>query len=194
MGAEKTYTSVVLPPELIEGCRQGDRKCQEAVFKAFYGRMLSVCMRYTHRREEAEDLLQEGFLKVFTKIKYYTGEGSFEGWIRRIIVNTSIDYYRKNKNINITISSDYVDLLREEEVDDPDDEDLRYGGVKAKDVIQALQQLSPAYRTVFNLYVLEGFTHQEIADQLGISVGTSKSNLAKAKMNLRKLFAKKKVV
>lgn len=194
MDANNTYSGTVVPKELIDGCRKGDKRCQEAVFKVFYGKMLSVCMRYTHRREEAEDLLQEGFLKVFTKIKYYTGEGSFEGWVRRIIVNTSIDYYRKTKNQQVTVNSDYVDQIREEEVDDPSDEDLKYGGVKAKDVIAAIQKLSPAYRQVFNLYVLEGFTHQEIADQLGISVGTSKSNLAKAKMNLRKLFTKKKVV
>ena len=150
-------------------------------------------MRYAKNREEAQDLLQEGFLKVFTKIKYYNGEGSFEGWVRRIIVNTAIDFYRKNKNISFTVNSDYVEDLKEQESEE-EEEGEKFGGLKADDVIRALQDLSPAYRAVFNLYVLEGLTHQEIADQLGISVGTSKSNLAKAKMNLRKMFAKKKVV
>ena len=190
---ETHYQGNVISSELIDGCLKGNRKCQQQVYQRLYGKMMSVCMRYAKNREEAQDLLQEGFLKVFTKIKYYNGEGSFEGWVRRIIVNTAIDFYRKNKNISFTVNSDYVEDLKEQESEE-EEEGEKFGGLKADDVIRALQDLSPAYRAVFNLYVLEGLTHQEIADQLGISVGTSKSNLAKAKMNLRKMFAKKKVV
>jgi len=191
---EPHYQGNVISSKLIEGCLKGNRKSQQKVYEALYGKMMSVCLRYAKNREEAKDLLQEGFLKVFTKIKNYNGEGSFEGWVRRIVVNTAIDYYRKNKNISFTVNSDYVEDLREQESEEEEEETEKFGGLKAADVIKALQELSPAYRTVFNLYVLEGLTHQKIADQLGISVGTSKSNLAKAKMNLKKLFQKKKVV
>lgn len=151
--------------------------------------MMGVCLRYARDRDEAQDLLQDGFIKVFTKIAKYNKEGSFEGWMRRIIVNNAIDAFRKNKNTYLVTNSELV-LERQQEEPDEEPDDESYHGIKADDVMAALQKLSPAYKTVFNLYVIENYSHKEIAEILSISVGTSKSNLAKAKQNLRKILEK----
>ena len=136
------------------------------------------------------DILQEGFIKVFSNIKSYGGNGSFEGWIRRIITNTAIDFYRKNKNSAVEANSEIVEssgnLFVEDENGEPE-----YINISTQEVLNAVQGLSPAYRTVFSLYAIDGFTHKEIALKLGISEGTSKSNLAKAKINLRRAFKDK---
>lgn len=176
--------------EIVEGCVKGDRKCQQAVFQKFYGRMLGLCMRYSRDREEARDILQDGFIKVFANIRNYGGNGSFEGWIRRIVTNTAIDFYRKNKNAPVNANSEMVDSSGEVISDDENDEP-EYIKIDNRDVIDAVQKLSPAYRIVFSLYVIDGFTHKEIAEKLGINEGTSKSNLAKAKINLRKALKDK---
>lgn len=173
---------------LIKGCAEGDRKCQQRIYEMFYGKMMGVCLRYTREREQAKDVLQDGFIKVYANIKYYSGDGSFEGWIRRIIVNTAIDYFRKNKNVLITVDSDYVSEMEGEKADDFEEGSLY--NISTDDILREVQNLSPAYRTVFNLYVVEGYTHKEIAEELKITIGTSKSNLAKAKKNLRKAFDK----
>lgn len=153
----------------------------------FYGKMMSICRRYTRNEDQAKDILQDAFIKVFSKVSKFNFEGSFEGWVRRIVVNTAIDFTRKAKNDyllmneNQSIEDFENDLLEieEEEFNIP----LNVG-----DVINGMNKLSNAYRTVFNLYVFENYSHQEIADALGISVGTSKSNLAKARANLKKLL------
>jgi RNA polymerase sigma factor (sigma-70 family) len=155
---------------LIDGCLKGDRRSQQAIHKMFYGKMKAVCMRYTRDSDQAMDVLQEGFLKVFNNLDRYTGVGSFEGWMRRIMVNLSIDRFRRLKH----------DSDENEEIYD----------ITPEQIIDAMQQLTPAYRTVFNLYVYEDYTHQDIAEALGISVGTSKSNYAKAKKNMKKLLIK----
>lgn len=173
---------------LIKGCVEGDRKCQQRIYEMFYGKMMGVCLRYTREREQAKDVLQDGFIKVYANIKHYSGNGSFEGWIRRIVVNTAIDYFRKNKNVHITVDSEYVSAMAGETVDDFEEGSLY--NINTDDILREVQKLSPAYRTVFNLYVVEGYTHKEIAEKLGITIGTSKSNLAKAKNNLRKAFNK----
>lgn len=141
-------------------------------------------MRYSKDREEARDILQDGFLKVFTNIKLYNGSGSFEGWVRKVIVNTALDYIRKNKKILEYANSDYV----EENADDiKEEEDANeYEHINSNEIMQAVQQLPTAYRTVFNMFVVDGFSHQEIANELGINIGTSKSNLSKAKAHLKK--------
>jgi RNA polymerase sigma factor (sigma-70 family) len=174
--------------EIIEGCIKGDGKCQQAVYQKFYGKMLGTCMRYAKDREEARDILQDGFLKIFTSIKLYESKGSFEGWVRRIIVNTALDYIRKNKHLIQYVDSDYVDENAETIADE---ENKEYTHVSSNEIMEAVQQLSPAYRTVFNMYVVDGFSHQEIAEQLGITIGTSKSNLSKAKINLKKALSTK---
>lgn len=173
--------------ELVEGCIAGRRKYQERFFKAYYGKMLSVCMRYIHDRDSAQEVVQEGFIKVFEKLASYDFTGSFDGWMRRIFANLSIDTLRKNKReafveINDTTAS------HEESTGMELEELLENSGLKADMAMKAIDQLSPMYRTVFNMYVFENYSHKEIADLLNISEGTSKSNFFKAKANLRKVL------
>lgn len=170
--------------KLIKGCISGERKYQQLLYKQFYGKMFAVCCRYVKNQDEAKDLLQEGFIKVFEKLSNYNNKGSFEGWVRRIMVNNAIDHFRKSKNIFTSI--DEKIQIKDENDNMAEEDDSLFSKFKANDLIAAIQKLSPAYQTVFNLYVVEGYSHQDIADELNISVGTSKSNLAKAKMNLRK--------
>jgi RNA polymerase sigma-70 factor (ECF subfamily) len=142
-------------------------------------------MRYAKDRDEAKDILQDGFIKVFQSLEKFNREGSLEGWIRRIVVNTAIDRIRKDKRSLVMSNSE--DLLDEGVQDEVIEEDEKMN-LNMKDVIIAMQDLSPGYKAVFNLYVMEDMTHKEIAEHLGISEGTSKSNLAKAKLNLRKIL------
>jgi RNA polymerase sigma factor (sigma-70 family) len=176
--------------KLISGCLNNDRRSQEELFKLYYGRMLSVCMRYTNDRDSAEEVLQEGFIKIFEKLKAFNYKGSFEGWMRRIISNTAIDSIRKAKKNPILTDNDEDFKLGAE---DPVimREEFESLGLKAEIALEAISQLSPAYKAVFNLYVLEEYTHKEIAETLGISEGTSKSNLSKAKLNLQRILSEK---
>ncbi len=175
--------------ELIAGCKIGDRKAQCRVFELFYGKMKAVCMRYTRNVELAEDIVQDGFMKVFTSIEKFDGKGSFEGWMRRIMVNLSIDHFRKQKH-------EFLFLREDQEMDDflepqmDEEEESPAYDFKPEDIMAAMQQLSPAYRTIFNLYVFENMTHKDIAESLNINVGTSKSNLAKARKNLKQILLK----
>jgi RNA polymerase sigma-70 factor (ECF subfamily) len=176
--------------ELIAGCLRQDRTCQEALYKRFYGKMLGVTMRYARDRDEARDMLQEGFIKVFTSISNFSGKGSFEGWVRRIVVNTSIDHLRKNKHEYMIVSSVHSrDGDLPDAVEDADENELLQ--LSEEQLIACIQQLSPAYRAVFNLYVMENLPHKEISERLGISEGTSKSNLAKARYQLKKILYQK---
>lgn len=176
--------------EIVEGCIANNRKCQEQLFKLFYGKMLSVCIRYIPDRDSAQEVLQEGFIKVFDKIGAFDDKGSLEGWVRRIVVNTAIDHIRKSKKDPFRTDQDDDFKLG---ASDPmvEMEELQLLELKAELAMEAIQQLSPAYRTVFSLYVLEDYSHKEIAEKLGISEGTSKSNLAKAKMNLQRILIEK---
>ncbi len=176
--------------KIIEGCLRNDRRSQEELFKLFYGKMLPVCMRYMPDRDTAQEVLQEGFIKVFEKLGAFDFKGSFEGWIRRIIANTAIDAIRKSKKDPYLTDNDNDFKLG---ASDPmvEREEVEFTDLKAEIAMEAIQKLSPAYRTVFNLFVLEDYSHKEIAELLGISEGTSKSNLAKAKMNLQKIVSKK---
>jgi RNA polymerase sigma-70 factor (ECF subfamily) len=172
--------------ELIAGCIRQDRTCQELFYKQFYGKMLGVCLRYAKNRDEARDMLQEGFIKVFSALRNFAGRGSLEGWVRRIMVNTSVDHLRRNKHEYLIVSTV---SMREGDVPDRIDEveeEALMSALSEEQILQAVQQLSPAYRTVFNLYVIENLQHKEIAVQLNISEGTSKSNLAKARYQLQK--------
>jgi RNA polymerase sigma-70 factor (ECF subfamily) len=176
--------------ELVDGCLRGERLSQQRVYELFSGRMMAVCLRYTKNADQAKDILQDGFIKVFRSMDKFNRAGSFEGWIRRIIVNTAIDHFRRTKNAYLLLGEersieDFSDDMAEEA-----DDDRTTWDVRPADVINAMQKLSPAYRTVFNLYVFEELTHKEIADMLGINIGTSKSNFAKARQNLKKLLTK----
>jgi RNA polymerase sigma-70 factor (ECF subfamily) len=171
--------------EIVDGCIRGKRKFQKRLFEKYYGKMMAICYRYAKDSDEAQDMVQNGFIKVFKKLDVYNFEGSLEGWIRRIMVNTAIDQIRKNKRNPFLIEDEDRVQNIEEDVPFSTEEDEFYSKLKAKTAIKAISELSPAYRMVFNMYVIEGFTHKEIADYLGISEGTSKSNLAKAKQKLR---------
>jgi len=171
--------------EIISGCIRQDRRAQEELFKLFYGKMLGVCMRYARDRDSAEEMLQEGFIKIFDKLEAFDYKGSFEGWMRRIVANTAIDQIRKSKKDPILTDND-EDFKLGGENPIIEKEEIESLEIRAELAVEAIQDLSPAYRAVFNLYVMEEYTHKEIADILGISEGTSKSNLAKAKANLKK--------
>ncbi len=175
---------------LIEGCLNNDRRSQEELFKLYYGKMLGVCMRYSNDRDSAEEVLQEGFIKIFEKLERFDYKGSFEGWIRRIMANTAIDHIRKSKKDPILSDND-EDFKLGSENPVVAKEELEFVGIKAEIALDAVRNLSPAYRAVFNLYVMEEYTHKEIAEILNISEGTSKSNLSKAKLNLQKILKEK---
>ncbi len=178
MNLDHTYTI----DSLLEGCRKGDRKAQENLYKTLASRMMGVCMRYAKDTFEAEDVLQMGFVKVFQKVSEFRGEGSFEGWIRRIMVNTAIESYRKNlRNLNV------VDI---DEVYDQPQSTFDMSGLELKDLLKLVQQLSNGYRLVFNMYVIEGYSHKEIAGQLGITEGASKSQLSRARAILKEKIIK----
>lgn len=171
--------------DIIKGCLKNDRASQKALYEQHYSKMLGVCLRYAKDKDTAKDVLHEGFFKVFNNLKNFNGSGSFEGWIRRIMVNTSIDHLRKNKQNYLIVSTVYANDKASSVAEEIDDEDLLLN-INKEDILKAVQELTPAYRTVFNLYVIEEFSHKEIAEMLDISEGTSKSNLSKAKFNLRK--------
>jgi RNA polymerase sigma-70 factor (ECF subfamily) len=175
---------------IIDGCLQNDRRSQEQLFKLFYGKMLPVCIRYVSDRDTAQEVLQEGFIKIFEKLGAFDHKGSFEGWIRRIVANTAIDAIRKSKKDPYRTDNDNDFKIGAEDLM-VDREEMETLELKAQVAMEAVQKLSPAYRAVFNLYVLEEYSHKEIGAILGISEGTSKSNLAKAKMNLQKILSEK---
>ena len=167
---------------LLEGCKMGERKAQESLYKTLSAKMMGVCMRYAKDTNEAEDVLQMGFIKVFQKVSEFRSEGSFEGWIRRIMVNTAIESYRKNlRTLNV------VDI---DEVHDQPQTTFDMSGLELKDLLKLVQQLSNGYRLVFNMYVIEGFSHKEIGEQLGISEGASKSQLSRARAILKEKILK----
>jgi len=170
---------------IIEGCLKNEHKSQYRLYKMFYSNMTSVCLRYAKDREEANDFVQEGFIKVFKNLTRYEFKGSFEGWMRRIFVNNAIDNIRRKKKDHLLLGEDVkLDAFSEKELDPLDRVDELDPGL----VMEAVQKLTPAYKAVFSLYVIEDYSHKEIAEMLNISVGTSKSNLAKAKQNLRKFL------
>lgn len=160
--------------EIIEGCKKQNRKAQKMLYDRFSSKFLGVCMRYAKDKPEAEDILLEGFLKIFERIDQYNFSGSFEGWMRRIIVNTAISNYRKNlKHYNHSNIDDIYEF--EQEISDPDVE------FSMEEMLRVIQSLSPGYRMVFNLFAIEGYPHKEIADMLGIDIATSKSQYSRAK-------------
>ncbi len=173
---------------IIKGCVAGDRALQTKLYNLFAPKMLGVCLRYARNREEAEEILQEGFLRVFTYINTFKGSGSFEGWIRKIMVNAALFRYRNKSTLQPVIRLDVSGYDAESETDIA-------SGLDAKELLALVQTLPAGYRIVFNLYVFEGYKHREIAEALGIAEGTSKSNLSDARGFLQKaLTLKKKLV
>ena len=165
---------------LIEGCLRGERHAQSSLYNLLSKKMFVVCLRYSKNREEAEEILQEGFMKVFQFIHQYKNTGSFEGWVRKIMMNCALQRYRSKSDLHAVIN---IDLVKEENL--ANDENA-FSKIGAKELLLMVQRLSPAYRMVFNLYVFEGLKHREIAELLNISEGTSKSNLSDARVLLQK--------
>jgi len=176
---------------LLTGCRNNDRNSQKELYYILRGFAMRICYRYTNHAEESEEIMNEAFVKLYKKLDQFDEFRqedsllSLKGWFKRILVNTCIDHYRKNRSsVNGHILNEEADKL-------PDRSENGLDVLSYKEIIQAIKLLSPAYRTVFNLFVIEGLSHEEISKKLGISVGASKSNLSKARDNLRKLLLSK---
>lgn len=163
--------------ELIDGCRRNDRIAQQTVYEQMAGKMLSLCCRYVKDRMQAEDVLVTSFTKVFEKIDQFKGDGSFEGWVRKIVVNESLSYLRKNKSMYL--ETDLAAADREPDLNSLSNQ------LEADDLMRLVTELPPGYRIVFNMFALDGFTHKEIADELGINENTSKSQLSRARSYLQ---------
>jgi RNA polymerase sigma factor (sigma-70 family) len=166
--------------QLIAGCKEGKPWAQKAIFECYSGVMLSVCVRYVTDRETARDILQDGFIKVYTKIDTYTGSGSFAGWIRRIFVTTALEYLRQNDALKQSASlEEYGNTL-------PDTDITVLDKISADDLMACITRLPDGYRAVFNLYAIEGYSHTEIAEMLGINESTSRSQFMRARKILQK--------
>jgi RNA polymerase sigma-70 factor (ECF subfamily) len=168
-----------LPPfieALLQGCLKNDRKSQRDLYRYYYGYGLSICLRYAESRDEAVEILNEAFMKIFQNLKKFDMNKAFRPWLRKVIINTCINNFRKKK-VNF-----HVDL---DEAKNNTYADEITSGISYQEILEMIRKLSPAYRAVFNLHVIEGYKHEEIADMLNISVGASKSNLSRAKQHLR---------
>jgi RNA polymerase sigma-70 factor (ECF subfamily) len=163
---------------LVKECVKGNAKAQHMLFERFSRKMLGVCLRYSKKLEEAEDVLQDGFIKVFSNLKDFTNEGSLEGWIRRIMVNTALDAIRKNTKFLKDISIDVVDFQI-------GNNDYTIEKMNAEDLLSLINSMPEGYKVVFNMYAIEGYKHNDIATTLGISESTSKSQYLRAKAYLR---------
>ncbi len=168
---------------LIHNCKKGNRKAQEQLYRNYASVLFGVCLKYSRNKTEAEDNLHDSFIIIFNKIDQYTKKGSFEGWIKRITVNTVLQKYRKEEHLNL-VSENF-----QEEID----VDTNYTDISLATLLGYIQELPNKYRTTFNLYVLDGYSHKEISELLGTSTGTSKSNLARARMILKEKIEKENI-
>ncbi len=166
--------------ELIHKCKKGNRQAQELLYRKYSRVLFGICLKYSRNRVEAEDNLHDSFMTIYEKIDQYKFKGSFEGWIKRITVNTVLQKYRKEEFLNV------VSENTEEEAED----DLPYSDIALSTLLRYIQELPNKYRITFNMYVLDGYSHKEISEQLGTSQGTSKSNLARARMILKERIKK----
>jgi len=166
--------------KIIKGCLEGNRRDQELLYRRHAAKLYAVCLQYSGNDDEARDILQEGFIKIFENLVNYKHEGSFEGWMRRITVNTALEKFRSKHNL---YRVDDIDMIPEPDAE-PDSED--YAGLEANDLLAIIRELPPKYRMVFNLYAIEGYSHKEIAGMVNISEGTSKSNLSRARVILQR--------
>jgi RNA polymerase sigma-70 factor (ECF subfamily) len=166
-----------VPEKIIEGCKKGKNRYQEELYRMLAPKMYGLCLKYSNNKDDAKDIMQDGFIKVFQKIDQYTEKGSFEGWVRRIMINTALEKYRSQVTI---YSLDERMPITDEGVNSTVIDEL-----SAEDLLGLIRQLTPKYRMVFNLYAIEGYNHKEIGELLGISEGTSKSNLSRARLILQ---------
>jgi RNA polymerase sigma factor (sigma-70 family) len=172
---------------ILSGCLQNDAGAQRELYVRYSPKMLSVCYRFAHNREDAEDMLQEGFIKVFSQVHTFQSKGAFEGWIRRIMVHTCINHLKKNKKFNESVDIIYANgvQVREESVPSI---------VQAKQIVECIRLLPLGYRTVLNLYAIEGYTHKEIAEMLDVEESTSRSQYTRAKQMLEDILVKKNIL
>ncbi|RDY60272.1 RNA polymerase sigma factor [Flagellimonas nanhaiensis] len=169
--------------ELINNCKKGNRKAQSELYRRYSGILFGMCLKYSRNKAEAEDNLHDSFMTIFSKIDKYGFQGSFEGWIKRITVNTVLQKYRKEQHLNV-VSENYGEEM---------DVDIEQTNISLSTLLGYIQELPNKYRLTFNLYVLDGYSHKEISEMLGTSTGTSKSNLARAKMILREKIEKENI-
>lgn len=172
---------------ILVGCLNNDPSAQRELYNRYSPKMLSVCYRFGNNREDAEDMLQEGFIKIFTQIHTFQNKGAFEGWIRRIIVHTCINFLKKNKKFSNSIDLDQADYLEAKEETMP-------SVMQARQIIECIRLLPVGYKTVLNLYALEGYSHKEIAEMLDIEESTSRSQYTRAKVMLEGILIKKRII
>ncbi|UEG49512.1 sigma-70 family RNA polymerase sigma factor [Ferruginibacter lapsinanis] len=175
--------------DIVQGCIEAKKDCQKEFYKMFYGFSMAICMRYCSNNENAMEVVNDGFLKIFRQLHNFTPvhanfEKSLRGWMKTIFINTSIDHFRRNR------SDKYVSEITENESENVASDEDSINKLSYKELLETVQKLSPIYRAVFNLHVIDGLKHEEIARQLNISVGTSKSNLFKARISIQKLLKK----
>jgi RNA polymerase sigma-70 factor (ECF subfamily) len=163
--------------KVVRGCQEFDPGAQRELYELFKSKMFGICLRYAGNYHDAEDIMQEGFIKVFEKIGQYSFKGAFEGWIRRVMVNTALEKYRVHYQ-SVSLNENQAEVEEEHETELAAD-------IEVNELVQIIQELTPRYRVVFNLYALEGYTHKEISEMLKISEGTSKSNLSRARTILQ---------
>jgi RNA polymerase sigma-70 factor (ECF subfamily) len=172
---------------ILQGCLQNDAVAQKELYNRYSPKMLAVCYRFGHNREDAEDMLQEGFIKVFSQIHTFRSQGAFEGWVRRIIVHTCINNLKKNKKFNESVDIIHATTLHVREESVP-------SIVQAKQVVECIRLLPIGYRTVLNLYAIEGYSHKEIAMMLDIEESTSRSQYTRAKQMLEDILVRKRIL
>ncbi|SMD46216.1 RNA polymerase sigma-70 factor, ECF subfamily [Aquiflexum balticum DSM 16537] len=178
----KTFTT---ESDIIKGCLKGERKAQQQLYEAYSKKFLAICMRYVKDRDHAEDVMIEGFMKIFEKLPQYEAKGSFEGWMKRIIVTQSLLTLRNNKNLNMEINTENHLETAESAYE--------LNHLEAADLMELIKELPVGYRTVFNLYAIEGYSHSEIGDLLGITESTSKSQLNRARNVLKEKIADQQI-
>jgi RNA polymerase sigma-70 factor (ECF subfamily) len=171
---KKEKVNKQIDEKIVQKCLEGDLKAQHAFYSFFSSSMYSVCLRYSNTREDAKDILQDGFIKVFVKLKQFTGKGSLEGWMKRVFINTALEHYRVNK-----VYQQQSDVMEAMQVSTNAN---AIGQLTEQEILQVMQQMAPGFRTILNMYAIEGYTHSEISDILGISEGTSKSQLSRARV------------
>lgn len=174
--------------QIVFRCLEKDPLAQKHLFEYYSKRMMGVSLRYSKDIEEAQDILQMGFVKIFEKLETYSHEGSLEGWIRRIIVNTALDSIRKNKKLLDNVSIENVDY----QLSNNDETALE--ALSAQDLLRVIQKMPLGFKTVFNMYVIEGYSHKEIAEALGITVSTSKSQFSRARAYLKKILIQEEII
>ena len=172
--------------DLIKECISGDGKAQKRLYDQYSKIMFGICLRYSNSYDDAKDILQDAFIKVFTKIGQFNSSGSFEGWMKRIFVNTALEHYRTNKN--------HMNQSDVEFANDNPHYDYTIEKISQKEILAILNKMSPGYRNVLNLFIIEGYSHAEIAEMMGISEGTSKSQLSRARVILQQEILKRQKI